>query len=65
MRPLVPNTWYTLRWGMTRTSVEVWVNGRSVFSQTAKFDLSEKSTLLVRSVEHDVDVKSFIVSSVK
>jgi hypothetical protein len=64
-RPLAANTWYTLRWRLTASEVSVSVDGRQVFFQKGKFDLTAKSPIRIGASEHPVDVKSVVVVPAK
>ncbi len=61
--PLLPNTWYALRWIITEDSMAVAINGQIVFSENHKNDVSEKSPIRIHSVDSDIDVKVFTVRS--
>jgi WD40 repeat protein len=65
VRPLMPGTWYTLGWRITEKSMEVTVNGKPVFKENRKYDLSVRRPYRVGASESFVDVKSFIVRSLK
>lgn len=63
VRPLDANTWYTLRWRVTKEGMEVFVNGKSVFSEKRNYNLWEKCPMMVRSWKRSiVDVKAFAVT---
>jgi hypothetical protein len=62
VRPLVADTWYTLKWRATRSQVDVWVDGKLVYSQKGKFEFTKKAPIRVQSQEHVVDVKSLAVA---
>jgi predicted Zn finger-like uncharacterized protein len=62
--PLVPGNWYTLKWRATRSQVDVWVDGKPVYSQKGEFQL-KTALIQVRSCEHVVDVRSLVARAVK
>jgi hypothetical protein len=64
VEPLVPNTWYQLRWRIEEQRMEVSVNGKQVFAEIAGYDLSLKRSVAIRAVDSAVDVKSLTVKSV-
>ena len=61
IRPLEPNTWYTLRWYVFEEGMQVSINDQVVFQEARKNDLSWKRQVGVASVESIVEVKSFTV----
>lgn len=60
--PLNPNTWYTLRWRITENGMTVFVDGKEVFSEDRKYDLSRARPVRVHALDSDVDVKSLAVT---
>ncbi|HTU93697.1 MAG TPA: hypothetical protein VMF69_26695 [Gemmataceae bacterium] len=61
LEPLRPNTWYLLSWRITEEGMTVAVNGRVIFSEEHKNDLSEKHPVSVHSVDSNIEVLSFTV----
>ncbi|HEY7326824.1 MAG TPA: hypothetical protein VH592_04250 [Gemmataceae bacterium] len=59
--PLLPNTWYVLRWILTEDSMVVAVNGQIVFSENRTNDLSGKYPIRIHGVDSDIDVRFFNV----
>jgi hypothetical protein len=59
--PLKPNTWYTLKWRMTEDGTQVWVDGKSVFEEQKRYELTETAPVVVRSMRSVVDLKEFHV----
>ena len=60
VRPLGANTWYILVWRITEDGMDVSVDGKVIFSEKKKYDLSAKRPVTVAS-GNNVDVKSFDV----
>ncbi len=60
--PLKPNTWYTLRWQLTEEGMQISVDGKTVFEERKKYDLSATGAIAVRSGKSIVDVKEFRVT---
>lgn len=60
--PLSPNTWYTLRWRITEDGMTVFVDGKEVFSEERRYDLSKARPVRVHALDSDVDVKSLVVT---
>jgi hypothetical protein len=61
VQPLDANTWYTLRWLITGQGMEVYVDGKPVFSEKRAYNLSAELPVAVKAHESVVDVKSFDV----
>ncbi len=61
LKPLQPNTWYLLGWRITENGMTVSINGRTIFSEEHKNDLSEKHPISINSVDSDIEVLSFTV----
>ncbi|MDB5314135.1 MAG: hypothetical protein JWO38_8337 [Gemmataceae bacterium] len=66
VKPLKPDTWYTLRWRLTATEFTVWVDDKVVFTEKGKYTLGAKAALMVGATSaNTVDVKSVTVRSLK
>src|SRR5262249_31171842 len=63
VRPLVPNTWYSLRWVITRHGMMVFVDEQLVFQETRTYDLTVGRPVGLYTSNSAVDVKSFTVRS--
>lgn len=63
--PLTASTWYAIRWRMTTSQIDIWVDDKLIFTEKGKFDLSTKSPFRIGAMEDDVDVKSLSVKPVK
>jgi hypothetical protein len=61
VQPLRPNSWYTLRWRITESGMEVFVNGRSVFAERRNNYLFESRPIRIQAMASPVDVKSLTV----
>jgi len=64
VKPLQPNLWYLLTWRITEEGMTVSVNGRLVFSEEHKNNLSEKHPISVHSADSDIEVLSFTVRQI-
>jgi WD40 repeat protein len=62
---LRPNTWYLLSWRITEEGMSVAINGRVVFSEEHKNNLSGKYPIHVQAADSAIDVLSFTVRSLK
>jgi WD40 repeat protein len=60
-KPLQPNVWYLLNWRITEEGMTLGVNGREVFSDEHKNDLSEKQSIHVQTFDSAIEVLSFTV----
>lgn len=60
--PLKPNTWYTLKWRLTDDGMQVSVDGKIVFEEQKRYDLSAPAPVAVRAEKSNVDVKEFRVT---
>ena len=60
--PLKPNTWYTLKWRLTEDGMQVSVDGKVVFEEQKKYDLSGTAPVAVHAEKSIVDVKEFRVT---
>ncbi len=58
---LEPYVWYTLRWGITEDGMDIFVDGKPVFSDRKKYDLSAKRPVVVSSGSEVIEIKSFQV----
>ncbi|MDB5310442.1 MAG: hypothetical protein JWO38_4644 [Gemmataceae bacterium] len=66
VKPLTPDLWYSIRWRLTPTQIDVWVDDKLVFTEKGrKYDLSTRSPVRVGACEHPVDVKSVSISPIK
>lgn len=61
--PLKPNTWYTLKWRVTEEGMQISVDGKVVFSEQKRYELTETAPIVVRSEKSAVDVKELRVTS--
>jgi hypothetical protein len=64
VRPLDPNTWYTLRWVITAEGMQVFVDGKVIFTESKRYDLSAKRPVTISNFNDIVEVKSFEVKHV-
>jgi TolA-binding protein len=64
VEPLEPNTWYTVRWRVTEEGCEVFVNGKSVFAEKRKYDLSANAPVDVSANFSTIEVRSLVVKPV-
>ncbi|MDB5306971.1 MAG: hypothetical protein JWO38_1173 [Gemmataceae bacterium] len=63
--PLTPDTWYTLRWRVTKTQIDVWVDDACVFSEKGVYDLSASYPVQVRAMDSVVELKSLSARSLQ
>lgn len=61
LTPLKPNVWYTVRWRLMETGMQVFLNGRLVYAERKQYDLSEKSPISVASGDSRIEVRAFHV----
>jgi WD40 repeat protein len=60
---LATDTWYTLRWLITRNGMSIYVDGQMVFEEKMPYDLSTPAPIKVRTLfKSIVDVKSVVVT---
>jgi len=59
--PLRPQAWYLLNWRITEEGMSAAVNGREVFSEEHKNDLSESHSIYLQTFDSDIEVLSFTV----
>jgi hypothetical protein len=63
--PLVADRWYTLRWRVRTDGIDVAVDGKTVFTEKRKNDLSFASKVWVYAATTEVQVKGFAVKKLK
>jgi serine/threonine protein kinase len=61
VQPLDPNKWHTLRCRITGQGMRVQVDGKSVFSENKKNNLSANRPIVITSHDSRIDVKSLVV----
>jgi WD40 repeat protein len=62
--PLEADKWYTIRWKITEVGMEVAVDGKVVFSELRRNELSKGAPVEVPTWDSAVDVKSFHVKAI-
>jgi hypothetical protein len=62
--PLETNRWYTIRWKITEVGMEVAVDGKTVFTEVRRYDLSNGAPVEMYAPDSAIDVQSFHVKPV-
>jgi WD40 repeat protein len=65
LKPLQPNTWYHLSWRLTEEGMTVSINGRAIFTEKHKNDLSAKQPIRLYASNSEIEVLSFTVRPLK
>lgn len=65
MRPLRPWRWYKLHWRVTRESILVSIDGKTVFKEKVKLKLDHSSKVSIFSYDDPIDVQNFVVNAIK
>jgi hypothetical protein len=62
--PLMPNTYYTLKWTVTSKGMTVSTNGQVVFSEMKSYNLDSPSRISIMTKRSKVDVKEFTITPI-
>jgi hypothetical protein len=65
VRPLDPNKWYALTWRITGEGMQVLVDGKTIFSEFKKNNLSTNRSVTMTSAGSKFDVRSLAVTRLK
>lgn len=60
--PLKPNTWYTLKWRLTEEGMQISVDGKVIFEERYKNELTASVPVAIKAEKSAIDVKEFRVT---